>query len=195
VRNRKELLTVNSTIQPRPAANLCFWGAATAVMPLPLPVTPTAKNRVVRDATKNPILPREPKHTFTQRVIWRLEDARTRNAGDVNTLLFALLRELLPGRLLLVLLLGLLCPDFQFLLVLLFLPLPLLFLCLSSAFVCCWLRTGRVVHRLVVPRKGLYRGGVDELGGVVAFEYDGVDPIIDRSADRRDPSRIPLAIG
>ena len=23
--------------------NLCFWGAATAVMPLPLPVTPTVK--------------------------------------------------------------------------------------------------------------------------------------------------------
>ena len=36
--------------------NLCFWGAATAVMPLPLPVTPTAENGLIRDAGRNPIL-------------------------------------------------------------------------------------------------------------------------------------------
>ena len=66
------------------------------------------------------------KHTFTHRVVWCLEDARTRNSGDVNSLLLALLREFLPSSLFLVLLLGLLRPNFQFLLVLLFLPFPLL---------------------------------------------------------------------
>jgi len=38
-------------------------------------------------------------------------------------------------------------------------------------------RQVRVVHCLVIRWEDLYRGRVDELG-VVAFKYDGIDPII-----------------
>lgn len=46
------------------AENLCFCGAATAVIPLPLPVTPTARSRKLSDAGSKDPLGFETKHTF-----------------------------------------------------------------------------------------------------------------------------------
>ena len=139
-------------------------------MPFPLPVTPTTHARRQLYRTDG----RDGARTSAQRVVRCLEDTRPRYTSDVYTLLFTLLRELLPTVLLLRLLLCLGRLHLQLLLVLLLLPLALLFLRLRQL---ALVPRGRT-RRLVVRREGLQLRRVQELRGVVPLKHDAVHPVV-----------------
>ena len=191
--NRKvTVLTVHSTIQPR-LPKICV--SVVQLRPSCLYRSRSPRLWRSQDAARKDPVARGTKHTFTHRVVRCFEDARTRDAGDVDTFLLALLGEFLPCRLLLVLFLRFLSPDFQFLLVLLFLSFPLVFLVFRQLSFVTGRRQIRIVRCLMVGWYDPYRRGIDEFCGVVGLEYDCVEPVLDRSTDGRNPSGIPLAIG